>query len=89
MTPTREAHARARSANNYPRNSIQQASGVLLKGIIVLVRLLAVQAIPKTSMFPFVVHWKEASVKVSTATSQTWTNALEYAPWNMRSMPRN
>jgi hypothetical protein len=31
MTPTREAHARARAANNYPRNSIQQASGVLLK----------------------------------------------------------
>jgi hypothetical protein len=31
MTPTREAHARARAANNHPRNSIQQASGVLLK----------------------------------------------------------
>jgi hypothetical protein len=31
MTPTREAHARARAANNYPRNSIQQASGALLK----------------------------------------------------------
>jgi hypothetical protein len=45
---------------------------------MVLVRLLVVQPIPRTSMFPFVVHWKEASVKVSTATSQTWTHALEY-----------
>jgi hypothetical protein len=62
MTPTREAHARARAANNYPRNLIQQASGVLLKRHHHCRRgdldcfgsfLLAVQPIPKTSMFSF------------------------------------
>jgi hypothetical protein len=75
MTPTREAHARARAANNYPRNSIQQASGVLLKWYHHCRRgdldcfgsfLLAVQLIPKTSMFPFV----QLHIKM-------WTHGLE------------